>query len=379
MAANLRLQTIRGPGGKWLARATSVVLAIACGHQAVAQNANQLAGIGPDQMAFSTENQDTSISPARDFYSFAAGGWLKRVTRPERHGGYGFFEVVADRVEEQMRQVLKQAAKDAKTAPKGSPAQQVGTFYNAYMNVDARNAANMAPIKPYLDRVEAIQDMNGLVRFLAQMAEDGGPTLFLSIGPSVDFLNNKVNVMFVDGGALGLPDKLEDVFEEADGGPRITGYRSFLIETLKIAGTPEAEAVRIADLSISIDRKLHAAKLPPVEAHDPSKAYNPTTLVALQSQIPQLDLQLFFSSLKFPTPDRLVLTEPRYLPALSSLLHERSIQDVRDYARLRVILGFSPYLGTKFDAPLLSLNKALLGVSVLPTSCSCICPPQACT
>jgi len=366
VSVNLRLQKTPGPSGKRAARAALVVLAIACGPRAVAQNADRLAEIGPDQMAFSIENQDTSISPARDFYGYAAGGWLKRVTRPERHGGYGFFEVVADRVEEQMRQVLKQAAKDAKTAPKGSPAQQVGTFYNAYMNVDARNAADMAPIKPYLDRVEAIQDTNGLVRFMAQMAEDGGPSLLLNIGPSVDFVNNKVNVMFVEGGALGLPDKLEDVFEETDGGPRIAGYRTFLIETLKIAGTPEAEAARIADLSISIDRKLHAAKLPPVEAHNPSKAYNPTTLAELQSQIPQLDLQLFLSTLKFPTPDRLILTEPRYLPALSSLQHERSIQDIRDYARLRVILAFSPYLGTKFDAPLLGLNKALFGVSVLP-------------
>ena len=51
-------------------------------------------------------------------------------------------------------------------------------------------------------------------------------------------------------------------------------------------------------------------------------------------------------------PDRVILTEPRYLPVLSELLSERSIEDIRDYARLRVILAFAPYLGTKFDEPL---------------------------
>jgi len=350
----------------WVTSLSATVLALTIGHQAIAQDAGGLAAAGPDQMVLSIENMNPSISPAQDFYKYAAGGWLERVKRPERHGGYGFFEVVADRVEEQMRQVLKQAAKDSNTAPKGSPAQQVGTFYKAYLNLEARNAAGMAPVKPYLDRVDGIQDMNGLVRFMAQMAEDGGPALFMQIGPDIDFINNKAYVMFAGGGALGLPDKLEDVFDEADGEPRIAGYRTYLIESLKIAGTPEADVSRIADLSISIDRKLHAAKLPPVEANDPSKAYNPTTLAAIQSQIPQLDLKLLLSSLNFPTPDRLILTEPRYLPVLSSLLREHSIQDIRDYAKLRVILEFSPYLSTKFDEPLVGLNQALLGVAVLP-------------
>ncbi len=169
-----------------------------------------------------------------------------------------------------MRHVLEQAAKSAKTAPKGSPAQQVGTFFNAYMDVAARDAAGLAPIKPYLDRTEEIGDLNGLVRFMAEILEDCGPALFLKVGPDVDLVNNKAYVLYVGGGELGLSDKLEDVFEEADGGSRITGYRTFLVETLKIAGTPQAEADRIADLSIAIDRKLHAAKLPPVEANDPS-------------------------------------------------------------------------------------------------------------
>lgn len=348
------------------ASTVGIVLALAGGQQAFAEGEGGIGEIGPDQMAFSIQNMDASIPPGQDFYGYAAGGWLKRVTRPERHGSYGFFEIVADHVEKQMRHVLAQAARDAKTAPKGSPSQQVGTFYNAYMNVAARNAAGLAPIKRYLDGADAIQDMAGLARFMAQMAEDGGPTLFLNIGPEVDFANNKVNVMFAGGGALGLSDKLEDVFEEADGGPRITGYRTFLVESLKIAGTGEAEAARIADLSIAIDRKLHAAKLPPVEANNPSKIYNPISFADLQAQIPQIDLKLLLSTLNFPAPDRLILTEPRYLPVLSSVLGERSIQDIRDYARLRVILAFAPYLGTNFDAALLVLNKALFGAGVLP-------------
>ena len=125
----------------WLRRILGILLFTALGYPAAAQETGAIGPAGPDQLAFSVENMMPTVSPGQDFYTYAAGAWLKRVERPERHGGYGFFEIVADRVEEQMRQVLKQAADNAKTAPKGSPAQQVGTFYKAYMNVDARNAA----------------------------------------------------------------------------------------------------------------------------------------------------------------------------------------------------------------------------------------------
>ncbi len=349
--------------GPWAHGIAAVAAALLLGQQAAAQDAG---AIGPDQMAFSVVNMDTSVSPGQDFYRYAAGGWLKRVTPPERYSSFGFFEVVSDRVELQMRQVLAQAAQDAATAPKGSPAQQVGTFYKAYMDVDARRAAGMTPVKSHLERAEAINNMNDLVRFMVQTAEDGGPALFLQMGPDVDFANNTAYVMFVTGGSLSLSDDFEDLFEEPDGGPRIAGYRTFLIETLKVAGMPEAEAARIADVSISIDRKLHKAKLTPVESHDPGKIYNQTTLAELQSQIPQLDLGLLLREMKFAVPDRLIMTEPRYLPTLSSLLAERPIEDIRDYAKLRIILTFSSYLSPDFDIPLSGLNQTLTGVSILP-------------
>ncbi len=352
--------------GSRVAGLAAVAFMLTAGPQAVSQEADGAGPVTPDQMAFSPVNMDTSVAPSADFYRYSAGGWLARAKRPERHASFGFFEIVADRVESQMRQVLRQSARGATTAPKGSPAQQVGTLYNAYMNVEARNAAGLNPIEPFLKEVDAIRDVNGLTRFMAQMAKDGGPTLFLGIGPDVDLADNRVNVLYVNGGALGLSDDFEDVFEEADGGPRISGYRTYLIETQKIAGTSASEAARIADLSIGIDRALHAAKLSPVEANDPRKVYNVTTLAKVQEQIPQLDLSLLLSMMRMPEPDRLVLTEPRYLPALSGLLKKHSMQEIRDYARLRVLLGYSTYLSTDFDKPLVGLNQALVGISVLP-------------
>ncbi len=346
--------------------AASLLLTTALAGPSLAADASMPAVAGPDQLAFSPENMDISVSPGADFYHYAVGNWLKRVKAPERFASYGFFEIMGERVEAQMRDVLAEAGRAAATAAPGSPAQQVGTFYNAYLDVAARDAAGLTPIKAHLDAIDAVEDMDQLVRLMADLSLKGGPTLFAALNPDIDLANNAAYAIYAGPGQLGLAPEVEDVFEEADGGPRIEAYRAFLAGVLTIAGETEAEAARIADLSIRIDRHLHAAKLTPAESVDLRAIYNPTAMEALQSQIPQLDLGLLFAGLGLPVPDRVILTDPRYFPALSTLLDELSLQDLRDYARLQTVLAFQPYLSTAFDTPLAGLNRALIGVSVLP-------------
>lgn len=345
---------------------TVAILVLAVAGPAIAQEAGQVAKAGPDQLAFSITNMDGTVSPGADFYRYATGGWLARVHRPERFASYGFFQIMEDGVQQQMKEVLTQAGQEAATAPEGSPTQQVGTFYNAYMNLAARDAAGMTPIKAYLDAIDAVQTDDDLVRLIARFAETGGPALFVHVSPDIDLADNKTYVFFVADGGTGLPEAFEDVLDEADGGPRIAAYRSYLVDLQKVAGQSDAEAERIADLTIALDRRLHAGKLTPAEKVDLRAIYNPETIEALQAQIPQLDLRLLLGASHLPVPDTMIVMEPRYFPALSAALGELSLQDIRDYAKVRTIIAFSPYLSTKFDAPLAALNQALLGVGILP-------------
>lgn len=328
--------------------------------------AEPLAPVGPDQLAFSVTNMDPTVSPAVDFYRYAAGGWLNRVKRPERFASYGFLEIMSDRVQTQMQAVMAAAARDALTAPKGSPAQQVGTLYNAYLDTQARDAVGMTPLRPHLAAIDAVQSHDDLVRLMAHFTETGGPGLFLTIAPAPDFQDNRRYATFIADASLGLPEAFADILDEPDTGPRLSAYRRYLIAVQQIAGTSESEAARIADLAIRIERHMHGAKLSPAETVDLRAIYNPQDIDAVQAQIPQLDLRLLLNHLQFPVPQQLIVTEPRYFTALSRLLDTLSLQDIRDYARLRTILTFQPYLGTAFEAPLTDLNKALIGIGVLP-------------
>ncbi len=342
--------------------ATALTMALAGGQSATGQEA----GIGPDQLVFSTTNMDITVSPGDDFYRYANGGWLDRVERPEQYASWGFFETMGRTVQQQMEDVLAMASAGAATAEPGSPMQQVGTFYNAYLDVAARDAAGITPIQPLLDQIDAVQNLDDLARLMGAMIQSGGPALFAILAPDIDMADNSVYAFYASAGQFGLGTEVEDVLDEPAGGPRITAYRKFLIDTLVIAGEEAEEAARIADLSIAIEQRLHAAKLTPAETIDLRNLYNPMSMADLQAQVPNLDLTMLLDALGTSAPETVVVSEPRYFPVLSALLDERSIDDIRDYARLRTIVAFQPYLTTAFDAPLSELNLALTGSGVLP-------------
>ena len=179
-----------------------------------------------------------------------------------------------------------------------------------------------------------------------------------------DLADSERYAIYGAAGEFGLP--ADDVYDDAPGSPRIAAYRTYLAQMLEVAGYAPAEAGRIADLAIAIETELHAAKLTPVEAADPRNIYNPLTFADLQAQIPELDLSLYFQETGYPLPERIILTEPRYLPVLSQMLRERPLQDFKDYAALMLILKYQGVLTTAFEEPTRALVEALTGVPVLP-------------
>lgn len=323
-----------------------------------------IAPIGADELAFSIENMDTSVDPADDFYRYASGKWLDRVERPERLPSIGVFDFMGERLKAQMVNAIAAAAEDAASAGKGTPVQQVGDLYTSYMDTDRIDELGMAPLKPELDRIEAIASLDDLATYLGHFTATAADIILAAIVPSVDQVDSTRTVLFFISGQLVMDQR--DIYADPDGSPRVEAYLAFLREALVIAGFDQERADRMARLSLNMERELYAAQITPVELVDPRNSYIPTTFAELQAEIPELDLARLTEGLGFPETENLILTEPRYLPALSTMLRTRPLDDFKDYARVKLITKFMPYLSTRFDEPVRELTQAMLGVSTLP-------------
>ena len=84
---------------------------------------------------------------------------------------------------------------------------------------------------------------------------------------------------------------------------------------------------------------------------NPFGTYNPVTIANLSESLPQLDFPTYFSTFSSSTsPERVILTYPPYVTALSNILDHTSSDVIEAYLVVRAALSLSPYLGMGTEA-----------------------------
>lgn len=328
---------------------------------AMAQDNGIVQALGPDELNFSIENMDTSVSPKDDFYRYTSGAWLDKAVIPPSEPYVNVFSFMMDHVTEQMASVIGDAAAKASEAEAGTPAQQIGDLYNSFMNVDRINAAGISALKPSRDTLAAVDSLDDLSTYLGKRSRDTASFVLAAIVPNADRVDSTKMALWFLSGDLGI--SLGAIYEEGSDSARVVAYKAFIRDTLIVAGDSPELAAKTADLVFELESKLHAGKATPVESVDPRNVYNPVPFEALQAEIPELDLTLLARGLGLEPEATIVKTEPRYLAVLSQILRDYPLEDIKTYLRFRLIENYASYLGPAFEAPGNALIEALIGTS----------------
>jgi putative endopeptidase len=164
---------------------------------------------------FPAENLDPTVSPAADFYEHAVGGWRKAHPIPADHDRWGTFDVLQQKTEERIHEILEDAMRAR--APAGSDLQRIGDFYASGLDTAAIDAAGTTPIDPELARIQRVTDLESLQVELAELQAIGVDVAF-DFGPMPDPLQSTRNIGVADEGGLGLPDRTY-YFQRAAGSP----------------------------------------------------------------------------------------------------------------------------------------------------------------
>ncbi|MFX8098768.1 hypothetical protein ABTK82_20790, partial [Acinetobacter baumannii] len=77
----------------------------------------------------------------------------------------GAFDVLQDLSQQRTKGILETAARDAK-----SP---IGAAYAAYLDTAAIEAKGLAPIRPWLDKIKALQSKDGYAALVAEAEHNG--------------------------------------------------------------------------------------------------------------------------------------------------------------------------------------------------------------
>lgn len=287
---------------------------------------------------------DLSVKPGDDFFEYAGGGWMKANPIGDQYARYGTFEVLAEKNREQLRTLFNDLA--SQQHENGSVAQKVTDLYKLAMDSVRLNNEGAAPLRAELDQLKAF-NRKDLTKIIANQHIEIANTFF-SFGISADMKNSDMNVAYIGGAGLGLPDRDYYLKTDADTKKIQDAYIAYLEKMFALAGYKGKECKRIAKNIYKIEAEFAAAQMSRTEARDRKKLYNPFTLDQLIADYPNIDWKQYLEIIGLPQVDRVIVQQPKVLAKANELLGKLKDQEIKDYMAGKILSAVRSYLSDDF-------------------------------
>lgn len=307
---------------------------------------------------FDTAGMDTSVKPGDDFVAYANGKYFANLQIPADKTAYGMSSGLSDLSRERTRTIIEKVA--ASSGAPGSEAQKVGDFFASFMDEAAIEAKGIAPLKPDLDAIAAIQTKADVAEALGRNLRLGvGGPIGMGVGP--DRKNPDRFVVQGGQGGLGLPDR--DYYLD-DKNPAFVAarakYREYVATMLGLAGFDNAKAR--AEAIVALETEIARVHWTRVERRQAEKTYNPVPAADLATRFPGLDWSRFIAGTSIPVQGEVIISTPSSLEGIARIINGADLAVLKDYLAFLAIRDAAPGLPKAFvDANFEMYNKTLGG------------------
>jgi predicted metalloendopeptidase len=273
---------------------------------------------------------DSEVRPQDDLFGHVNGRWLDEYDIPADRATDGAFRTLADRAEEQVRDIITSAS-----AADGPDAARIGDLYASFMDTDTVARVGVAPLLAELATIAAADTREALADVLGRLQRTGiggGAGVYVD----TDSKNSTRYLLHMSQSGLGLPD--ESYYRDAAHAEILAGYpahiaRMFsLVHGEEYAGEWENTAARI----VALETKLAAAHWDVVKRRDADLTYNLRAFTELSTEAPGFDWSGWVGALG-AAPQEVVVRQPDYLTAFAALWSAESLEDWKQWLSWRVI------------------------------------------
>ena len=283
---------------------------------------------------------DRSVRPQDNLFRFVNGTWLDTTEIPADRARFGSFDLLREQSTARVHELIEEAAADL-TAEAGTPRRQVGDLFTSFMDTERVEENGLAPLLPFLSEVAAIDSPHALAATLGRLHRVG-VTGLLALYVSPDQRSPEDYAVYLEQSGLGLPD--ESYYRDEAHAETRTAYVAHVERLLALAGVPEAadKATRIMALETEVARHHWDT----VASRDAVKTYNAYPLSEAEALAPGFPWHAWLSAMEAPegAVPKVVVRQPSFVTALSTLLTEVPLADWQAWLTFHVVSSFAALL-----------------------------------
>ena len=203
------------------------------------------------------------------------------------------------------------------------------------------------PLSDLLNSIGDIDSADKLIAEVARLRAVGISTLF-SFSIDQDEKHSDRYVTCLNQGGLGLPDR-DYYLGASEDSKRIRGqYREHVASMLALLGDSPETAAAGAETVLRIETQLAEASRTPVQRRDREAQYNKKTVAELAALAPNLNWDLYLTTLDANGVEEAVVGQPEFFERASELLHSVPLRDWQTYLRWHLVHSMAPYLSMPF-------------------------------
>ena len=284
---------------------------------------------------------DKSVRPGDDFFAYANGSWDKNFTIPADKASFGPSDRLDELSKERVRVIIEKAA--AAHAASGTPEQQIGDYYAAFMDEAAIEARGLTPAHADLERIEAAKTRVDVARLFGTI---GYATLF-DVQLTPDFKNPDRYAVVISESSLGLPDR--DYYLKDD--PQLKALRekyvAYVAQMLTLGGSrdPHVQAREV----LAFETAVAQLQWPIERRRDVDATYNPRTKTQLIAYAPGFPWQTFLDAQQLGARKDVVLSELTAVRDLAKLFERTPLPTLKAFLTFHYLNDNASYLPKRFD------------------------------
>jgi putative endopeptidase len=288
---------------------------------------------------------NSAIKPGDDFFLYANGKWFMQNPIPASEQSNGIWQLIQDTINAQIRQVCESSAA-IKDALKGSNKQKIGDFFYTGMDSAALNKKGISDLKSDFEMIDAIKDINGIIKTASYIHTVAGSPLFGFYAGQDDKISSKISINIYQGG-LSLPDRNFYFDNDSRAVSIRQKFMSHLENAFLIIGYNPEKAKTAAGRIMKLETAIAGTSRKREDTRDPWMNYHKLTFKQLSESTPNIDWKIFMDGVGLHNVDSVIVGQPEFLKSLNGYLSTYPVEDWKNYLKYHLVRNLSGSMDDK--------------------------------